>query len=899
MGHKGAWSVLLLLVGCGFEPTPPSTSTPGGGVVVPIGRAYVGLLALDGTTPPPGTEVNRTSCAQPIRGGPVPPQSFPALTGLVAEASNPGGRLRATLGEDGRTALVGLEGGVHAMTIADPTGRLVARFPTIVAVRRTDVYVEIDTDVDDVDGDGDVEESVMAVDLLPDDDQDRISDTGRRARWWFTADGGVGWVHLGNDFSEWSRIDAQGQTVEVKMIADRDGDFIGDADDPPEAGALPCPGFSHDDLFDPASEHRDFTCERCHRSDDEVPLACQDCHSPLGRVPDEVPEAAPVDHFLVRCEQCHVANQDWDAFPGPNGEKHEAFRLEGHHLRTDCFSCHESQTPKPPKLCVECHLADRSPDHYRDTCEACHVAADWKPPVARHDDFPLAGGHADVDCEGCHSPPEFVGLSTDCETCHADDAPPRHTPAGFTSEPCANCHVIDAWPEHRYAHPHWPLEGQHASAACADCHGADDTTPYAEVSSDCATCHTPPSFPDHSNAAVFEVCADCHRADGWVPADQGSIDHSVFPLTGAHATALCSTCHEGGTLPRPPTACTDCHLEDRPARHVGFFDGDCAGCHQATTWAELTMPYAHTADFPLAGVHQTEACSTCHNGATYDAPADCVSCHVMDRPPNHYGDACAQCHVTSDWNPSGELNHHTVDPQAFPLTGQHATLLCSECHTSGFSALPENCEACHLNDQPAGHATAACATCHVAAGWGQPTQPPAGVIHPLAGQHNGRTCVSCHGNFTNGAFAEPDPNSTCATCHALPGGHFAVGATDCGGCHMVSGWLPAAGGHQGPVPSSPFPYNTWSGRWFPTNHRSANQCSDCHPDSANFAFFSCTNACHRNRNDMDDHHDSGTRAQLYHFDAMASHSPPNEGGGPWPSAHVGCVKSNCHADGRD
>ncbi len=612
MGRARAWTVLLVVAGCGVDVAPPYTPTPNGGVVVPPGRAYVGLLAVDGVSSAPGAEVVRTSCAVPIRGGPIPAQSLPSLAGADVEASNPGGRIRATLAEDGRTALVDLTGGVHALTVRDPTGQLVARLPVILSVRRTDVFIEIATDVDDADGDGDVEESVMIVDVLPDDDQDRVSDTGRRARWWWTADGAVAWVHLGNDFSEWSKLDATGLTVEVRTIADRDGDFIGDDEDPPAPDALPCPGFSHDDLFAPESEHRDFTCERCHESANVVPLACQDCHSPLGRRPDEVPARAPVDHFLVRCEQCHVANRDWDDFPGPNGNLHETFRLEGHHLRTDCFSCHEAQAPKPPKICVECHLADRAPDHYRDTCEACHVALDWKPPVARHDDFPLAGGHADVDCEGCHAPPEFRGLSTACETCHADDAPSRHAIAGFT-EPCATCHAIDGWPEHRYGHPHWPLEGQHADAACADCHGADPATPYEAVSSDCASCHTPPTFPDHSNAAVFSACADCHRSDGWVPADQGSIDHSVFPLVGGHATALCSTCHENGERPRPPTACTDCHLADRPARHDGFFEGDCAGCHQVTTWAELTAPYEHTPTFPLAGVHATEACSTCHD----------------------------------------------------------------------------------------------------------------------------------------------------------------------------------------------------------------------------------------------------------------------------------------------
>jgi hypothetical protein len=752
----------------------------------------------------------------------------------------------------------------------------------------------------------------MIVDVLPDDDQDRISDTGRRARWWLTADGGVVWTHLGNDFSERQRLGSEGEGRAAELIADRDGDFVGDLDDDmPVEGALPCPGFSHDDLFAEGSEHQDFLCERCHTETDPIPLACHDCHSAFGRVADEVPEAVPMDHFEKRCEQCHVANRDWDAQPGPDGPKHETFLLIGHHLRTDCFSCHQAGDPKPRSVCAECHFEDRTPDHFEDTCEICHTPADWKPPIARHDDFPLAGGHEGVDCAECHTPPEYTNTSTVCDGCHLDDAPPRHVPAGFLDvrSGCDTCHVIDAWPNHRYQHPHWALRGRHADLLCADCHGTDDAVPYGTLDTDCRACHTPPIFPDHSGAS-FDDCRQCHLETGWVPAETGSIDHSIFPLTGAHQTALCSTCHENGTVANPPTSCAACHEMERPARHSGFFDGDCEGCHQSTTWAELPTPYEHTPTFPLEGIHLTTACSNCHTGATYDAPTDCIGCHLPERPPNHYGDFCDECHTTSNWNPTGSLDHHSVDPTAFPLTLGHANILCSACHTNGFGPLPRNCEACHLTDQPAGHATDACATCHEAGGWTQPRQPPAGTIHPLAGQHVGRSCVSCHGTYTNGVgFATPAPNAACATCHNLPTNHFAVGTTDCGTCHTVAGWLPAAGGHGGPLPTTPFPFDTWTNNtWFPSNHRNVRQCDECHTLPGDYRFFSCsTNSrCHDNQNGLNDDHNNGQddgtdpdkQFHLYHFDPNATHSPANEGGGPWRTAHTGCVNRHCHADGR-
>lgn len=877
-------------------------SAPVEPVVVPDapGRFALSLLLRD-------TEIldgpPRTSCAVPIRGA-APSEVLPPEVGLIVSV---GVDQQLTTDETGRGAFADLDSGIRLLELRTRDGRAHGRLSLGLRARRTDVHGELKQDVEDLDQDGNIEEWVMVVEALPDDNGDRISETGERGLWVFSPDGGLHLRHLANGGSERVVLDADYFERSSEPFSDRDGDFIENALDPDhdgdgimdvdEADELPCPGFSHDDLSVPGSEHEEIRCDECHRNDFTQPLRCDDCHSAVGRAYNDTPMEPPAAHFERSCEQCHIASSPWEQLPGPEGENHESFPLAGLHLRTDCFSCHEAGAPKPANLCEGCHLDDAGVDHFTEQCQICHTAQAWRPPIARHDDFPLSGGHAQVDCEQCHDPSDYSDVSTACVSCHQEDAPGKHQQPGFSAQACDSCHAITTWTDFNYDHgPNWILEGAHQRTECGQCHAAPDT--YEGLARSCEGCHETPAFPDHSNPEVFGVgCESCHEAQSWVPAINGSFDHAFWPLENSHGRIACSSCHDNGNLLQPPTACEGCHLADRPQRHEGVFDGSCEGCHQTSAWDALAMPFAHTPSFVLDGIHATTECSNCHSGATYQAPADCISCHAMQLPPNHYGNECATCHTTSNWNPTGELNHHTVDPNAFPLSMSHGNLLCSDCHSNGFSALPTSCESCHLNDQPSGHAVDSCDGCHDAGAWNMPFAPGMNALHPLLGQHAGRACVSCHGGYTAGVgFAQVAPAPACASCHQVSQNHIPIGNTACDSCHSVNGWIPAQGGHQGPPPTANFPYDTWSGRWFPDNHENANQCNDCHTDPGNIAFFSCTDNCHRNQNDLsnkDDHQ----RSNLFHYDPNAQHNPPNEGGALWPTAHVGCVKSGCHPRG--
>lgn len=857
-------------------------------------------------------------CRVPIRPAALDVGGASPEVGLTLSLElGPETRLDRATDERGLASIILAREGLQTIRLQTADRQYEGRIRFPAQTRRTELRGYLMEDALDLDGDGDRAEGMLVVDLIPDDDQDGLADFGAWVRYVFGPRSGVLFRHLSNGVTERVELDARFEEGAIESYDDLDGDLRPDEGDVLAAfrgGApgLPCPGFSHETLFTPGSKHESFRCDRCHGPDkNEAPLGCQDCHHPAGRGTEKPEAPTPEGHFAARCELCHQADRPWAAVPGPSGSKHEVFPLAGKHLGLDCYRCHEAGRLDPPSKCENCHAKDAAADHYKSSCETCHSSEAWKPATSQHDHFPLAGGHANLECEKCHQPPEYRGLSPSCESCHAEDRPEKHgTGRDLDSQPCGRCHEISGFQNFQYPHSQWLLEGRHVEVRCEKCH---EGVSYQGNEATCLSCHQPPVFPAHDSFG--EDCNGCHDAGRWTPALQGSFDHAIFPLENAHAEARCGSCHEDGARPRPAQDCASCHVGDRPSRHLGVFEGACSDCHTTLGWAQLDPPYQHTDRFALLGRHADTPCSSCHV-TTYAAqdPA-CVACHASDEPPNHYGSDCASCHEPTTWRPTGDLDHHAVDPNAFPLTFGHATVRCTGCHVGGFNALPRDCRSCHENDLPLGHASSGCEACHDSGRWQPPLAPPPNRFHPLTGGHVGRTCTGCHGAFqaqTN-RFTTPQPNVACVTCHPLPTDHpLAVGTSPCETCHSVDGWVPAAGGHVGPMPTAPFPYATWSRSWFPDGvsngkHKDANQCNKCHVQAGTYSFFSCTTLCHLNRSGLNSKHkngvDEGTEAKkqfhLYHYAPTDANVPPDEGGALWPSGHVGCVNRSCHPTGRE
>lgn len=267
-------------------------------------------------------------------------------------------------------------------------------------------------------------------------------------------------------------------------------------------------------------------------------------------------------------------------------------------------------------------------------------------------------------------------------------------------------------------------------------------------------------------------------------------DHlrSGFPLTGAHASAPCESCHLGGQMAGTPKECAACHRAGSrisatvmPARHVPTAEA-CDNCHRsAITWSGAR--FSHVAVAP-------GSCFTCHNGSTASGkPAG----HLMTTA------SCDGCHRTAAWLPAG-FNHAAVVPgtcatcHGVSATGKPAnhvatTSSCDACHSTRAwrpalfnhaNVAPGTCQSCHngasATGTPSGHmaTTRSCDACHTTTAW-LPARPYTHLSPNWKPHAAAVTCFACHTTRTEAAtwnFAAYKPN--CAGCHAgrfVPGAH--------------------------------------------------------------------------------------------------------------------------------
>ncbi len=89
---------------------------------------------------------------------------------------------------------------------------------------------------------------------------------------------------------------------------------------------------------------------------------------------------------------------------------------------------------------------------------------------------------------------------------------------------------------------------------------------------------------------------------------------TTFPLTGAHISVPCATCHVNNVFAGLSTACISCHLKDwqgttNPNHAAAAFPQTCAICHTTTNWPGATFDHNTQTKFPLTGAHVNVACS--------------------------------------------------------------------------------------------------------------------------------------------------------------------------------------------------------------------------------------------------------------------------------------------------
>ena len=539
--------------------------------------------------------------------------------------------------------------------------------------------------------------------------------------------------------------------------------------------------------------HAAVACTGCHGDGvykGKSP-ACYSCHK------TDYDGATAPNHrsagFPTDCVACHTSST-WTGATFNHAQTN--FPLTGAHTAQACTACHGDGVyrGKSP-LCVSCHQnafnATADPKHsaagFAATCQDCHSTAAWSGGRFDHAStaFALTGAHQALHCNSCHADAVYRGKSTACYSCHQTDydgaTAPNHRSAGFPTD-CVTCHTVSAWAGavFNHAQTNFPLAGAHAAQACSACHG-DGV--YRGKSTLCASCHqnvfNATVDPKHTAAGFATTCQDCHGTSSW---SGGRFDHGTtgFPLTGAHQSRRCNSCHADAVYRGKSTACYSCHRTDYegatdPNHRSAGFPTDCIVCHGSVSWAGAAFNHAQT-NFPLTGAHAAQACSACHGDGVYRGKSTlCASCHqnafnaTVD--PKHtaagFATTCQDCHGTASWS-GGRFNHGST---AFALTGAHASLRCNSCHADAvYRGKSTACYSCHKSDydgaadpnhRAAGFPTD-CVACHGTLQWAGARFDHDAQYFPIySGKHRGRwaTCATCHPNSNSYAVFD------CLGCH--------------------------------------------------------------------------------------------------------------------------------------
>ena len=668
--------------------------------------------------------------------------------------------------------------------------------------------------------------------------------------------------------------------------------------------------------------HAIVDCDACHlRQGREefvgTPLDCRECHM------ENFASSVNPDHelagFETNCEECHASiTAGWSQTVFDHGPD---FPIRGAHLSAECSDCHTVQYAGTTNLCGECHQADfasaEEPNHvdmgFPTACEACHNEVAWEGAFFDHlvsTGFEIRGAHTGIDCTECHAQNQ-LDLPTNCIGCHQEDynnvPDPDHVSGNFPDD-CLLCHSESAWEPARFDHNQtaFPLTGAHATLVCDACHAGGQ---YQGTPAECFACHESDynsvSDPNHVTNNFDTDCTVCHSTVAWSPS---TFDHSQtqFPLTGAHASLECQSCHADG-YNDTPTDCFACHEGDfnsvvEPNHVTNNFDHDCAMCHNTIQWAPSTFDHGQT-QFPISGAHVGVECIDCHSGGYENTPTDCYSCHAGDfnsvPDPDHnlngFSHDCTQCHTVNGWLPVSFDHSQT----RFPLTGAHAGLPCEACHADGYDNTPTDCFSCHEADYNSvtepDHVTNNfdhdCTICHSTNAWLPSTFDHSQTLFPLTGAHISLDCIQCH------ADGYDNTPTDCYSCHdgdynSVPDPDHNVNgfSHDCLQCHTTSGWLPVNFDHSG----TQFPL---------TGAHVGLDCELCHEegyDNTPTDCFSCHEGDYNSVPDPD-HNVNGFSHDCTQCHTTNGWLPVNFDHSntqfPLTGAHVGLECVLCHADG--
>ncbi|MFY9154142.1 MAG: hypothetical protein WAO52_19130 [Prolixibacteraceae bacterium] len=602
---------------------------------------------------------------------------------------------------------------------------------------------------------------------------------------------------------------------------------------------------SFEHSFFPLTEGHSITCLECHKdgSFQKISNECVSCHQQNYNSTSNPNHQQ--SHFSTTCSECHTTSPGWKP---ANFRQHDASYFpiySGSHKGEweRCTDCHTTANTYSNFSCVGCHEHRQSEmdDEHRGTngysyqsvsCYTCHPQGN-KSGAFNHNAtaFPLTGAHSKTDCTSCHAN-GFAGTSTECSACHQANfnnaQTPNHTKAGIPVD-CKSCHTSAAWQPSSFNHTTtgFALTGGHAAVVqCSDCHLGTINTAKQE----CISCHQVQynNAKGHVASKFPTDCKLCHNSNNWV---ETTFNHANtnFPLTGAHITTECASCHTAGYV-GTSGECSACHQANfnnaqTPNHTKAGIPVDCKTCHTAAAWQPSSFNHT-TTGFALTGGHATVVqCSDCHLGSTSNTSSECVSCHQVQynnakgHVASKFPTDCKLCHTSANWLQTS-FDHSKT---SFPLTGSHTTVECASCHAAGYVGTSGECSACHQanfnNAQNPNHTKAGipvdCKSCHTSTAWQPSSFNHTTTGFALNGGHAAIVqCSDCHLGSTTTTSSE------CVSCHQVQynnaKGHVASKfPTDCKLCHNSTNWLQTTFDHS----KTSFPL---------TGAHSSVDCGSCH-----------------------------------------------------------------------
>jgi len=257
-------------------------------------------------------------------------------------------------------------------------------------------------------------------------------------------------------------------------------------------------------------KHKNVDCKTCHTGSYTKPIAhkrCSNCHQDIHEGQFRKNNQSP------DCKLCHTVEGFASSTFTIEDHNQSKFVLEGAHLATACFACHQKDDKWRFKgigeSCVDCHenihkgfLKERF--YPQENCENCHAVSSWSDVEFDHQRtaFKLLGAHSLQTCRACHFrqddpthvKQQFTGFDNDCLSCHQDEHRKQFDIEGKTN--CLKCHNFINWQASEFNHDNtqFKLEGEHLKQPCSACHKEVEENQitykqYKLKDFQCATCH--------------------------------------------------------------------------------------------------------------------------------------------------------------------------------------------------------------------------------------------------------------------------------------------------------------------------------------------------------------------------------------------------------------------------